>query len=116
MNAIPNPTTATPAPSGAPVAAPVSGVPGPLLLVAVAVAFAGVAVAEGPETDEAVHAVGTVIASLIKVTCPFCVRARPVMFAPLFTEISVSAMMVPTNVVVVSMVAELLTCQNTLQA
>jgi hypothetical protein len=56
-----------------------------------------------------------VIVLVSKVTSPFRARARPAIFAPFLRWISVRAMMVPTNVVVVSRVAELLTCQKTLQ-
>ena len=48
------------------------------------------------------------------VTAPFRASARPMMFAPVFSVMLVSARMLPTNDVVVPSVAELPTCQNTL--
>jgi hypothetical protein len=51
--------------------------------------------------------------SLISVTEPLRARALPVSNTPLFMLIEVSAMMVPTKVVVVSRVTELVTCQKT---
>nr|WP_254550049.1 hypothetical protein [Catellatospora tritici] len=56
------------------------------------------------------------IVLLMRVTEPFRASSRPLTVAPLFNEIVVRAMMVPTNVVLVSRVAELPICQNTLQA
>ena len=58
---------------------------------------------------------GRVILFLSKVTWPFRAIARPDTVLPVSKSTSVSAMMVPTNVVLVSSVAELVTCQNTLQ-
>src|SRR5437763_722038 len=75
----------------------------------------GVAVALGPVTVVSPQSVGAVIRLLIKVTMPFRAKARPSILAASLSEMSVRAMMVPTNVVVVSSVAELLTCQKTLQ-
>ena len=51
-----------------------------------------------------------------RVTAPFSAKARPVMVAPVVRVMLVSAMMLPANAVVVPSVAELPTCQNTLQA
>jgi hypothetical protein len=51
------------------------------------------------------------------VTAPFRARARPgAMFAPVTRVMLVSARIFPWNAVVVPSVAELPTCQNTLQA
>ena len=52
---------------------------------------------------------------LSSVTVPFRAKALPTRLAPLFIVMDVSARMLPTNVVVVSMVAELLTSHCTLQ-
>ena len=49
------------------------------------------------------------------VTAPFRASARPDTCAPLFSEMLVSARMLPRKLVVVPSVAELPTCQNTLQ-
>ncbi len=81
--------------------------------VAVPVAVAvpvGVAVAGG------VAHVGRVILLLSKVTAPVRAKTRPSTVAPVCTVMLASAMTVPTKSVVVPMVAELPTCQNTLQA
>ena len=53
---------------------------------------------------------------LSSVTAPLRARARPSITAPLFSVMDVRARMLPLNWEVVSMVAELPTCQNTLQA
>lgn len=50
------------------------------------------------------------------VTAPLRARARPFKFAPVFRVMLVSASMFPTKFVVVPRVAELPTCQNTLQS
>ena len=50
------------------------------------------------------------------VTAPFRAKARPCTVAPVVTVIEVSARMLPTNTELVPNVAELPTCQNTLQA
>ncbi len=47
---------------------------------------------------------------------PFLARRRPLMVAPVFAVIEVSARTVPANATPDSMVAELVTCQYTLQA
>jgi hypothetical protein len=57
--------------------------------------------------------VGAVMVSLINDTWPVRARRRPSMTAPLFTLMLALAMTVPTNWVVVSIVAELPTCQKT---
>jgi hypothetical protein len=49
------------------------------------------------------------------VTCPFRASSRPFTTAPVVAAMSVKARMVPTKVEVVPRVAELPTCQNTLQ-
>jgi hypothetical protein len=51
-----------------------------------------------------------------RVTDPLRARARPKSWTPVFTVIEVSARMVPWKVEPVPGVAELPTCQNTLQA
>jgi len=53
---------------------------------------------------------------LSSVTAALRAKALPFTVAPVFRVILVSASMFPTNVVVVSIVAELPTCQNTLQS
>jgi hypothetical protein len=50
------------------------------------------------------------------VTAPVCANALPDKVAPVFTVILVCARIFPLNAVVVPRVAELPTCQNTLQA
>ena len=50
------------------------------------------------------------------VTAPFRAKALPVMNAVVVNEMLVSARMFPANAVLVPNVAELPTCQNTLQA
>jgi hypothetical protein len=57
-----------------------------------------------------------VIVSSSRVTDPLRASARPAMVSPVFTEIDVRARMVPVKVEFVPRVAELPTCQNTLQA
>jgi hypothetical protein len=52
---------------------------------------------------------------LINVTAPLRAKALPLRVAALFMVMLWSAMIVPWNVVFVSRVAELVTCQNTLQ-
>ena len=54
--------------------------------------------------------------SLISVTAPLRASARPFSVTPSFIEIDVRARMLPAKTVVVPSVAELPTCQNTLQA
>ena len=57
-----------------------------------------------------------VIVLLSNVTEPFRARIRPSTVVPVLSVIDVNAMMVPTKVVPVPSVAELPTCQKTLQA
>src|SRR4051812_46874846 len=52
---------------------------------------------------------------LPSVTAPFRARARPANVAPVLMVMLVRARMLPTNVVVAPSVAELPTCQKTLQ-
>ena len=59
---------------------------------------------------------GTVIVSSSRVTAPLRARARPMMVAPCCTVIELRARMVPTKTEDVLRVAELPTCQKTLQA
>ena len=54
--------------------------------------------------------------SSISVTAPLRARSLPFTLAPSFTEIDVSARMLPWNAVLVPSVAELPTCQKTLHA
>ena len=75
---------------------------GVLVLVAVGV---GVATAQLARVIE--------LASIV--TAPFCARARPDTPALVFSVMLASASTLPTNVVPVPSVAELPTCQNTLQ-
>jgi hypothetical protein len=89
-------------------------------LVAVAVGVAvglvgGVVPGEvGGGTDLA--QLGTVIVSSSRVTAPFRASARPAMVSPVSTEIDVRARTLPAKAELVPRVAELPTCQNTLQA
>ncbi len=59
---------------------------------------------------------GTVIVSSSRVTAPLRASARPVMVSPVCTVIEVRARMVPWKAEPVPIVAELPTCQKTLQA
>src|ERR1700729_4055713 len=59
---------------------------------------------------------GTVMVSSSRVTAPFLARARPLMVSPVVTVIEARARMLPRNVEPVPSVAELPTCQKTLQA
>lgn len=59
---------------------------------------------------------GTVIVLSCNVTAPFWASNRPETVAPVSAATDVSARMLPTNVVELPSVAELPTCQNTLQA
>jgi len=57
---------------------------------------------------------GWVMVFVSRVTAPLRASTLPMTVAPVFNEADVSAMMVPTNVLVVPSVAELPTCQKTL--
>ena len=81
--------------------------------VAVGVAVAGSGVTVGVGVAVAHTVAETVFVS--SVTAPFRARALPDTLAPVFMVMLVSARIFPTNVVVVPRVAELPTCQNTLQ-
>ena len=59
--------------------------------------------------------VGLVIESLIHVTAPFRARTRPLTVTPLLSVTDVRTKIVPTNVDPDPSVAELVTCQKTLQ-
>ena len=72
-----------------------------------------VAVCEGVDVSAQL---GAVIVSSMRVTSPLRASARPAMVTPLFTVIDVRARMVPVKSELVPRVAELPTCQNTLQA
>ena len=75
---------------------------------AVCVAGNGVFVAAGDSTQRA-------MLLLSIVTAPFRAKTLPVTLAPVFRVMLVSATIFPANTVAVSSVAELPTCQNTLQ-
>jgi hypothetical protein len=86
-------------------------------VVGVAVGVVGVAVGVvGVGVGVVVGQLGAVIVSSSRVTAPLRASARPAMVSPVFTEIDVRARMVPVKVEFVPRVAELPTCQNTLQA
>ena len=59
---------------------------------------------------------GAVMVLASRVTAPLRASTRPCTVAPVSSVADVSAMMVPTNVLAESRVAELPTCQNTLHA
>ena len=59
--------------------------------------------------------IGVVMTLSSSVTAPILARARPWISVPVVTVMDWSAMMVPTNLELVPRVAELPTCQNTLQ-
>ena len=86
-------------------------------VVGVAVGVVGVALGVvGVGVGVAVGQLDAVIVSSSRVTDPLRASARPAMVSPVFTEIDVRARMVPVKVEFVPRVAELPTCQNTLQA
>jgi hypothetical protein len=66
--------------------------------------------------DGVMAQLGAVITSSSRVTAPLRASARPMMVSPVCTAIDVRARMVPWKVELVAMVAELPTCQKTLQA
>ena len=84
--------------------------------VAVAVEVGVVAVGVGVGVGGGVAQVGEVIVSSSRVTAPLRASARPSTVSPVFTEIDVRARMLPLKAEFVPRVAELPTCQNTLQA
>ncbi len=69
----------------------------------------------GAEADGTLHE-EAVITLLSIVTAPLRAKALPDTSAPVNREMLVRASMLPTKLVVVSRVAELPTCQNTLQS
>jgi hypothetical protein len=81
---------------------------GVTVAVGVSVATGGVVVAGAQE--------GLVITFVSRDTCPLRANARPSTFAPVSRVIEVRARMVPLKLDAVPSVAELPTCQNTLQA
>ena len=85
----------------------------PAVVVAVVVAPVVVVVVVGGITA---HAGGAVMVSALSVTSPLRARTRPSTVAPAPSVSEVSAMIVPTKVLDELRVAELLTCQKTLQA
>jgi hypothetical protein len=86
----------------------------------VVVVAPAVVVVEGAAVVDVVGAdrlqVGDVMVLSSNVTAPFRASARPSRVAPVFMVIDERARMLPTNDVVVAMVAELPTCQSTLHA
>src|SRR5581483_1115332 len=91
------------------VGAAVGAAVGATVAVGVAATVAtGVAVVAATQVDR-------VMASLIRVTSPFLASARPFTLTPLFIVIDVRARMVPPKVEPDPSVAELVTCQKTLQ-
>jgi hypothetical protein len=60
--------------------------------------------------------VGTVMVSSSRVTAPFLASTRPMIVSPVFTEIDCRASTLPWKAECVPSVAELPTCQKTLQA
>jgi hypothetical protein len=84
--------------------------------VAVGVGDGLVAVGVGVGVGGGVAQLGTVIVSSSRVTAPFRASTRPVMVSPVCTAIEVRARMVPAKAELVLRVAELPTCQKTLQA
>lgn len=80
------------------------------------VAVPGATVNPGSDGEvDPVRHVDLVMTLVSRVTAPFCARARPSIVAPVFTEIEVSARIVPMKSVPTSIVAELPTCQKMLQ-
>jgi len=79
-------------------------------------AVVGGAVVGGGLVGGAVAQLGTVIVSSSRVTAPLRASARPAMVSPVCTEIDARARMLPVKAEPVPRVAELPTCQNTLQA
>ena len=73
-------------------------------------------VAVGVGVGVVVKQLGAVIVSSSRVTAPFRASARPATVSPVCTEIDVRARMLPVKAEPVPSVAELPTCQNTLQA
>jgi hypothetical protein len=114
-------------PTGVAVGVGVAAAVGVAVAVAVSVG-AAVAVGDGVTVAEAVgEAVGEAVAVAAAqpekptwfvsiVTAPLRARPLPDTLAPVFMVMLVRARILPTNVEPVSMVAELPTCQNTLQA
>ena len=129
------------APPPLPVAGSADGADGPAVAVGVACATIGVAagvastavaVGAGPPSSGTDVAVGVRVAVAVgvgvaavhtaldmllvsSVTAPFRAKTLPDTLAPVFRVMLVSARIFPTNVVLVPSVAELPTCQNTLQ-
>jgi hypothetical protein len=85
--------------------------PGSVMVTTGAVEVAVVAVV----VDVVVAHVGMLILFVSRLTCPFLARRRPWTCAPVFAVIEVSAMMVPIKLLFTPRVAELPTCQKTLQ-
>jgi hypothetical protein len=73
-------------------------------------------VGDGDGVGLVVVQAGTVMVSESRVTAPVLASARPVMVSPVVAVIDASARMVPVKVDPVPRVAELPTCQKTLQA
>jgi len=100
---------------GVPVGPLLVGVPVGPLLVGVPVGLLLVGAPVGPPPVPVVQ-LGTLMVSSSRVTAPFRASARPVTVSPVVTVIEVRARMVPWKTDPVPSVAELPTCQKTLQA
>jgi len=89
-----------------------------VVLCTVVVVLCTVVVVDGTVVvvDDDTRQVGTVMVLVSMVTAPPSARARPLIVAPVSSVIDVVAIIVPAKFVVVPRVAELPTCQNTLQA
>ena len=85
-----------------------------VVVVAVGVGVGVVAVGVG--VGGVVEQLGAVIVSSSRVTAPLRASARPATVSPVSTEMDVRARMVPAKAEFVPSVAELPTCQKTLQA
>jgi hypothetical protein len=90
------------------------GVGGVVVTVGVGVGVGVVVVVVGVGVGVVVQS-GTVMTSWSRVTAAVRASARPVILTPVVTVIEASAMMVPRKVELVPRVAELPTCQKTLQ-
>ncbi len=85
------------------------------VVAAVAVAAVAAVAGGGGGGGCVVPQVDFVIVSVSSVTAPFRANTRPSIVTPVVTVMLVNARMVPTKVEPVPSVAELPTCQNTLQ-
>lgn len=117
-------TVAPPAPANmsTPASRPSPSCPAPLVLPSPAeTAPVGACVTWLPEVvavddaGDAAHAVGLMMVFVSRVTAPLRASARPTTVAPVVRVMLCSAMTVPTSLELVPSVAELPTCQKTLQ-